>query len=354
MPVAAKSILQELSAVFSLIFMVLMLITVGGRFSGYLDEVVNNRIPLEVLWTILLLRLPDFIQLVIPLSLFLGILITISRFHSEQEFSVLLMGGLSPVRLSIWLAIVILPLTLLVGVLSLWVGPWATAEFDRVMSQAKSRQNVSQFPAERISTFDDGRQMIYVSEVDRQGQRLEEIVYAKIDDAGLEVARAGSAQLTSNPNQSVNTKYLTLQNGHYQTTNFDTKDVSSIHFKEFRQRLTLDALPLPTSNATLATLSLNLRDPRDLTELHWRIALPILTLIASLCAIGIAKVPPRRGRYSQIAPGLAIFVAYLALIVIGRGTQDFGLTVAWLGLVPIHLIFLLAGCYLVRRSWLPT
>ena len=123
MSIGAQSLLKELTSVFGLIFLLLILISVGGRFSGYVDEVVEGRIPAEMLGSVLALRLPEFIQLVIPLSLFISVLITLGRYHSEQEFSVLLMGGLSPTRLLTWLGIVVLPLTVTVALFSMWLSP---------------------------------------------------------------------------------------------------------------------------------------------------------------------------------------------------------------------------------------
>jgi lipopolysaccharide export system permease protein len=45
-------------------------------------------------------------------------------------------------------------------------------------------------------------------------------------------------------------------------------------------------------------------DPRSSAELHWRFALPLMTLIAVPIGFALARVRPREGRFARIRPGL--------------------------------------------------
>ena len=48
-----------------------------------------------IIYKIIILRFPDFITLLIPLSFFLGVVITISRLYADREIYGYLSGGLS-------------------------------------------------------------------------------------------------------------------------------------------------------------------------------------------------------------------------------------------------------------------
>lgn len=352
MPIAARNLLFEMVAIFGLVFLVLTLISVGGRFSGYLEEVVNGRIPLDILWTVFTLRLPEFVQLLVPLSLFLAILITLSRYHSEQEFSVLIMAGLSPIRLLAWLAILVLPLTAVVGLSSLWLTPISSSKFDTVMDQAKSSSNVNQIPANSLVTFDGGTQMVYVEQVLSQQQSVEGVVYSRIDEDRLEIASASAIQLRGDDQSGV--RNLVLSEGEFQMFDLDTGKTEVSRFAEFRHRFTNDFVPGQRKVSAVSTRRLSMDDPYECSEFHWRLALPFLSLIVSLCAVGVAKTPPRRGRYSQIAPGLLLFIGYIAFLVLGRNALVYLPQLSWIGLFPLHVLFLCLGLFLLRRSWRPS
>ena len=349
MPIAARNLLIELVAVFGLVFMVLTLISVGGRFSGYLEEVVNGRIPLEILWTVFALRLPDFVQLLVPLSLFLAVLITLSRYHSEQEFSVLNLAGLPPLRLLGWLAILVLPLTVMVGLSSLWLAPSTAAKFDDVMERAKSSNNLNQIPENSLLTLDNGTQMVYIEGVSTREQSLEGIVYAFVDEGKLEVAQANAARLLGGERSNV--RNFVLSDGVFQSFDLKTGQSEFSRFGEFRHRIASSFIPGQRKISTIPTRDLTLDDPYERAEFHWRLGLPLLNLFVALCAVGIAKTPPRRGRYSQIAPGLLLFIAYIAGLVLGRNALVHLPSMSWLGLFPVHALFLCLGLFLLRRSW---
>ena len=352
MPIAARNLLIELVAVFGLVFLVLTLISVGGRFSGYLEEVVNGRIPLEILWTVFALRLPEFVQLLVPLSLFLSVLITLSRYHSEQEFSVLIMAGLPPLRLLSWLAILVLPLTATVAFSSLWLTPSTAAKFDEVMDRAKSSNNINQIPENSVLTLANGTQMVFVDEVSTREQTLEGIVFASVEQGRLEVAQALTAQVLGGEHSSV--RNLVLTDGVFQSFDLETGISELSRFDEFRHRFTSSFIPGQRKISTIPTKNLLLSDPYERSEFHWRVGLPLLNLLVTLCAVGIAKTPPRRGRYSQIASGLLLFIAYVAGLVLGRNALVHLPYMSTFGLFPVHALFLCLGLYLLRRSWRPS
>jgi len=352
MPVAAKNLLFELLSVFALVFSILILVSVGGRFSGYVEEVVNGRIPIELLWTVLVLRLPEFVVLVIPLGLFLSIVVTLGRYHSEQEFSVLVMGGLSPLRLFGWLASIVVPLTLIVAFLSFWVTPDFVGQFEKIMSETKASDSINQLPANVVKTFDNGKKMVFVKGIDTENHQLDNIVYGSVDGPHLEFATAQSINIAEYTELS--TRALLLTNGEYLTLDLETGDLLNAAFEEFQHRI--DKIPVVAkfNESSIHTVNLDLSKPSHLSEFQWRVSLPIMTLIVSLLGIGIAKVPPRRGRYSQIAPGLTLFVLYIASVVIGRNMTDWMPALGAYALTILHLVFLIFGLVLLRKSWLPT
>ena len=112
MVTAARYLNRELVLVLVSVTAVLLTVTVGGRFISYLQDAALGKYTADSILTILWLRLPGFLQLLLPFGYYLALVLTLSRLHAEQELEVLRAGGLGPGRLLLWL----LPVTALVAV----------------------------------------------------------------------------------------------------------------------------------------------------------------------------------------------------------------------------------------------
>ncbi|MCH2336934.1 MAG: LptF/LptG family permease, partial [Pseudomonadales bacterium] len=86
MGVLSRYVNRELVAVFLLVFMLLVCVGLGGRFVGLLQDAAGGRYTTEAVWWLIGLRIPTFLQLMAPLSLFLALVITFGRLHADQEF----------------------------------------------------------------------------------------------------------------------------------------------------------------------------------------------------------------------------------------------------------------------------
>ena len=93
-----RYLFSEVSKSFMAVAIVLTLIFVSGRFVKYLAEVAAGTISSEVLFSIMLFRLPGFMEMILPLALFMGIMLALGRLYVESEMVVLLACGISKRR----------------------------------------------------------------------------------------------------------------------------------------------------------------------------------------------------------------------------------------------------------------
>ena len=75
---------------------VLLVIIFSGRFVKYLAEAATGDIAADILLPVMFYRLPGFLELIIPLGLFIGILMSYGRMYVESEMVVLSACGISP------------------------------------------------------------------------------------------------------------------------------------------------------------------------------------------------------------------------------------------------------------------
>ena len=90
--VTARYAFRELLGVFVVVGLVLLLIGLGGRFIGYLQDAALGKYAADVLFTLMVYRLPEFLQLILPFALFLAVLLTFSRWYADSEMTVLILS----------------------------------------------------------------------------------------------------------------------------------------------------------------------------------------------------------------------------------------------------------------------
>ena len=68
---------------------ILLVIIISGRFVKYLAEAAVGDLATNILLPVMLYRMPGFLELIIPLGLFIGILMSYGRLYVESEMVVL-------------------------------------------------------------------------------------------------------------------------------------------------------------------------------------------------------------------------------------------------------------------------
>jgi Predicted permeases len=105
---------------------IFLLIIVSSRSIQYLDQATRGEINPEVVFWVILFRLPEFTQIILPLSFFLGIVLTLGKLRSESEFVVMQQNGFSLKRLHTLL----FACSTLVCVVIYSLSAWLTPKFD--------------------------------------------------------------------------------------------------------------------------------------------------------------------------------------------------------------------------------
>ena len=81
------------------ISLIFILLIVSSRTIQYLEQASRGEINAEVVFTVVLLRLPEFLELILPLGFFLSIVLTIGRLRADSEFVIMEKAGLSALNL---------------------------------------------------------------------------------------------------------------------------------------------------------------------------------------------------------------------------------------------------------------
>jgi len=306
---------------------VLLAIIITGRFVKYLAQAASGKLAAEILLPVMFYRLPGFLELLLPLGLFIGILMAYGRLYVESEMVVMAACGVGPARLArITLAPALL-VTLAVAGLALFLTPQGAARSEALLNDPSALRGLTLLAAGRFQQRGGDGTVTYATDIDPDAGRLQRVFAyrpgaededgtAAVPASEVTVAATGRVQRDS----ASGVRYLELQDGYRFSGTPGRADFEVVQFASLGQRLPddpvvarSDAVDARTTAELLASTELE-----DRAALHWRLSLIVMVPIVAMLALSLSKTDHRRGRYIKLAPALVLHLTYLLLLVTTR------------------------------------
>ena len=212
MSIAMKYVNREIAAIFVVTLLMLLLVAVGGRFIGYLQEAALGKFTGQTVLTIMYLRLPEFVQLVAPFSLYVAIVLTFGRLFAQQEMVILQGAGASTATLARWCSAPVLIITLLVGCFSIMVTPMAQRVLVDFLAEQRAQTEFETVNPGIFHIYDKGRRVTYSQEMSSDRRMLYQVFMAeRMPDERNATIWAESARQHVDP--VTGDQFLVLMNG---------------------------------------------------------------------------------------------------------------------------------------------
>ena len=349
--VAIRYLNRELAAIFIVTLLMLLLVALGGRFIGYLQEAAMGKFTGATVLTIMWLRLPEFVQLVSPFAIYVALVLTFGRLYADQEMVVLQSAGTSTSRLVRWSSFSLLTVTIAVAILSFYATPMSHRALVGFMNEQRAQTEFETVNAGVFHVYDRGRRVTYSQTMSDDRRVLKDVFMAQRLEDGRQVtvwAESGTQELDAD----TGAHYLVLNRGRRYEGTPGMPDFRIIDFQQLRQRLSLQAQAERFEVEAQPTLELG-SDIESRAEWHWRIALPLFTVIGGLLGIGISRVKPRQGRFARVVPGMLLMLVYYLALLINRNALTEGQLPQVLGLWGVHGVFGLLAAFWLHRLGKP-
>jgi lipopolysaccharide export system permease protein len=347
--VVCRQFLRELFATLCLTTVVLLLAAVGGRFLGYMQDAALGKYGAHAVVSMIALRLPEFLQLTLPLAFFLACVLSVSRAHADHESTVLGASGTSPFRYYAWAGGSAVVVGTLVAGLSLCLTPAANARFVEVVAAERLRQAFAALPPGEFHAERGGRTVTYADAVLPDAQMLRGVFIAQrgADGRDVVVRAERGVQVISDRTES---RYLRLEAGRRYEGAAGDGALRVVEFGVLMQRMDAgERRAVPRAQEATPTRALDPGTAADAAELHWRLALPIVCVVGALLAVGLARVAPREGRFARLPAALVLFFFYYVLLLLNQSAIGEAEAPAPLGLWVVHAIFALVAFALAVR-----
>jgi len=295
------------------ILFILLLIFFCQKLVRILGAAVDGEIPTNLVLTLLGLGVPEMAQLILPLSLFLAILMTLGRLYTESEITVMHACGLGKSVL-VKAAMILMLFTALVAAVNVgWMGPWSSRYQSEVMQNAKANPGAAALAAGQFQQSGDGQSVLFIENV--KGNNFGNVFLAQLRPKGnarpsVVVADHGHMEQRKDGSQVVTLDSGTRFEGTALLRDFRITDFKNYQAIVGHQTATLD----PNDSEQMSFGELWHSDKPDFrSELHWRLTLVFSVLIMALMVVPLSVVNPRQGRVLSMLPAMLLYLVFFLL-----------------------------------------
>lgn len=351
-PVGARYINRQVLGIFLVALSILLSIALGDRLIQFLEKAAAGNIPADRVFYIVLLRMPELIQVVLPFALYIGLLMGLGRLYSSQEMSVLRSGGLHTRTLLMWLLPVILLVSSVVGIASISLTPKAKFALEQELVLLQKRIGLSLLQPGIFRIENGGEQVTYSNALADDDQTILDVfIQRQMADGRQMTVWAEQGQRSQADAQGRQT--LTLKNGRRYVGSAGGAGFATMSFAELQ--ISIDSAPVLQQVRDIEALATSdlLAVPAHRAEWHWRLGLPIFCLVLALLAVAKSTVQPRQGQYARVGSGMLWMLGYYLLLLLNRWLIETAALPHQLGLWPVHLIFAACAVKGLRDLGLP-
>jgi len=324
-----RALLREFGNLAIAVFSALFAITLTTQLVRLLGQAAVGKVLSEGVAALLAFSALNYLPVLLSLTLFITVLMTLSRSYRESEMVIWFSSGLSLLG---WIRPVLLfaaPLAVLVAALSLFLSPWAVGKAEEYRHQMKVRDEVSRVAPGVFLEAPGADRVFFVEEIAGDQTNVQNVFIAQMKEGrlGITVSRRGYREVGDNGDRNV----VLLDGRRYEGVpgNLDFK---VMNFERYAVKIeTKEAQTEETSTKAMSTLGLILTPTNGhLAELLWRIGLPISAFVLSLLAIPLSFVNPRASRSVNLLFAVFTYMVYanvlsIAQAWVSQGKIDFGL-----------------------------
>ena len=318
---------------------VLVVVLLTNRLIQFMADAASGDIPPEVIFTLLGLKAVANLGVVLPGSFFLGCVMALGRLYRDSEMTAMAGCGIGPGRVYTGIFAFAVPLAVLVGGLSLSLGPAAERQADQVLANAQQQARFGGVQPGRFLSPGDNV-TVYVERIDDDGTLRGVFAERRVEGTRqIWVAERGERQI----NGVAPGEFLVLEDGWRYDGRAGQAAWRVMEYAEHGVRI---AEPDPVDPGvgrdaeSLAALWAS-EAPGARAELQRRLSFPVMVLVLALGSLPLARSDPRSGRYGRVVTAVLLFMIYFNLLYTASDWLASGVMPRWLGVAWVHALALL-------------
>ena len=343
-----RALIQEIIVTMLAVFIVLVAIASVTQWIRYLNQAASGILAPEAVLAFLGFGMVSALPVLLTVTLFLSVLLTLSRMARDHEMVVWQTAGLG---LTAWVRPVMqvgIPMFIFIAIISLALTPWSLRKSAEYRQQLESREDIA---AIAPGVFKESKQneRVYFVESLGTSQAIVKNVFVRSEQhgrLGVMVAKEGKQFIQENGD-----RFLVLDNGRRYEGTAGQADYRIMQFQRYTLRIEPYEVKLGEPNTKALPTAELFRDRTLLkdAELNWRLSLLVSAVLLVLLAIPLSFYNPRSGRSFHLIAAILIYTIYNNLLSVAHASVLNGKLSPWLGVWTTHLVMLLAIIYFYYR-----
>lgn len=330
------------------VFFALFAILVTTQLIRLLNQAAVGKIAPEAVAALLGFAALNYLPTLLSLTLFIAILLSLSRSYRDSEMVVWFSSGLS---LTAWVRPILrfaLPVVVAVTALSVFLSPWALSQSAEFLQKMSNRGEAAQISPGTFQEAAAGDRIVFVEAVGEETGIVRNVFVNSMQHGrvGVTAAATGHQEIAANGD-----RFVVLEAGRRYELVPGTAEFRILDFDRYAVRVeTREARGVEKTPQTAPTEDLlHSEKLADRAELLWRIGVPISALLLALLAIPLAFVNPRAGRSANFVFAILTFVLYSNLISVSQAWVAQGRISFAVGWWAVHVVVIAALPLLFAR-----
>ncbi len=333
-----QSLMRELNQIAGAVFVTLFTIMLTTQSIRLLGQAAGGKLASEAVLALLGFSALGYLPVLLSLTVFVSILLTLSRQYRDSEMVVWFASGQS---LMAWIRPVLLfalPFVLMTAALSLVASPWAASSSERYKAGLEARDDASRISPGAFKESARGNRVFFVESNAADAASVQNVFVNSIQHGklGIMVSKQGFTEIAPNGD-----KFLVMVSGRRYEGEPGKLDYKIMDFERYAVRVEqkADRIEPESSPRQLTTLELlgNRNNPNK-GEFLWRIGVPLAALVLALLAIPLSFVNPRAGRSVNLLFALVTYMVYSNCISITQAWVAQGRVGFWAAWWLVHVV----------------
>lgn len=330
------------------VFVALFAIMVSVQAIRLLGDAASGRVASEAVLALLGFAALNYSSYLLTLTLFVAVLLSLSRAYRDSEMVVWFSSGVS---LTAWVRPVLVfaaPLVLAIAVLTLLLSPWANRMSTEFKQKITVRSDASQVAPGSFKEASSTDRVVFVEALSEDEASVRNVFISAVQHGKLGVTMASKGYQETAENGD---RFMVLEKGRRYEVVPGTPEFRIMEFDSYALRVeTKEARGIERTVAAESTRELiSSKDRRDRAELLWRINVPISAIVLALLAIPLSFVNPRAGRSANLILALLVYMIYTNVLTMTQAWVAQGRISFLVGLLSVHLAMLVVLPLLFAR-----
>lgn len=144
----------------------------GYSWVTFLSKAVNALLPVNMILTLIALKVGIALEVLIPVSLYFGVILGFGRLYTDSEMKAFMACGVNPYRILLVVFVISCLVAVFVSIFSLYLRPLAYEYSYRLKAEGEAGFRISNLDAGHFYERRNGSLVFFAEEMDRRHKKL--------------------------------------------------------------------------------------------------------------------------------------------------------------------------------------